>query len=216
MKETTRNRAPNFTEREKDALLDLVEEFKNIVESKTTDKITTKTKNRVWDRITLKFNAVMGARREAHQLKKCYENIKKKARKDLAANRQAVRATGGGPCPTPLSRTTERLTSFIGPLLEPLANCFDSDAVPSEVHEDTQSITTEQYYLPWDPEFEVTNPSSQDSDQQDQTPMTPAPSGSSPVPSGAMPCRQTQPRQGPNRPLKRSSTASEATAIYNR
>ncbi|KAG0439472.1 hypothetical protein HPB47_016633, partial [Ixodes persulcatus] len=103
----------------------------------------------------------MGARREAHQLKKCYENIKKKARKDLAANRQAVRATGGGPCPTPLSRTTERLTSFIGPLLEPLANCFDSDAVPSEVHEDTQSITTEQYYLPWDPEFEVTNPSSQ-------------------------------------------------------
>ena len=46
--------------------------------------------------------------------------------------------------------------------------------------------------------------------------MTPAPSGSSPVPSGAMPCRQTQPRQGPNRPLKRSSTASEATAIYNR
>ncbi|KAG0413007.1 hypothetical protein HPB47_009843 [Ixodes persulcatus] len=131
-KKTTRNRAPNFTEREKDALLDLVEEFKNIVESKTTDKIITKTKNRVWDRITLKFNAVMGARREAHQLKKCYETIKKKARKDLAANRLAVRATGGGPCPTPLSRTTERLTAFIGPLQEPLPNRFDSDAVPSE------------------------------------------------------------------------------------
>ncbi|KAG0414841.1 hypothetical protein HPB47_007994 [Ixodes persulcatus] len=82
-------------------------------------------------------------------------------RQHFERNWLAVRATGGGPCPTPLSRTTERLTSFIGPLLEPLANCFDSDAVPSEVHEDTQSITTEQYYLPWDPEFEVTNPSSQ-------------------------------------------------------
>ncbi|KAG0431025.1 hypothetical protein HPB47_022165 [Ixodes persulcatus] len=70
----------------------------------------------------------MGSRREAYQLKKCYENIKKKARKDLAVNRLAVRATGGGPCPTPLSRTTERLTAFIGPLLEPLPNRFDSDA----------------------------------------------------------------------------------------
>lgn len=46
--------------------------------------------------------------------------------------------------------------------------------------------------------------------------MTPAPSGSSPVRSGAMPCRQTQPRQGPNGPVKRSSAAADATAIYNR
>ncbi|KAG0413081.1 hypothetical protein HPB47_009773 [Ixodes persulcatus] len=78
----------------------------------------------------------MDARREAHQLKKIYENIKKKARKDYAANRLAVRATGGGPCPTPLSRTTERLTAFIGPLLEPLPNRFDSDAQSSALWND--------------------------------------------------------------------------------
>lgn len=104
-KGTTRNQAPNFFEPKKDALLDLMEEFKNIVESKTTNKITTKTKNWVWDPIAL------GAGREVHQLKTMLQNIK--ARKDLVANRLAVRATEGGPCPTPLSRTTEGLTAFI-------------------------------------------------------------------------------------------------------
>lgn len=46
-------------------------------------------------------------------------------------------------------------------------------------------------------------------------PIAPVPSGSSPVHSGAVPRRQTQPRQGPKRPVQRSSAAADATAIYN-
>lgn len=87
----------------------------------------------VLDRITLKLNAVMGTGREVHQLKqKMAQKHKKKAWKDLAAKRLAVRATGGGPCLTPLIKTTKRMRAFSGMLTEPLHNRFDADAVPSE------------------------------------------------------------------------------------
>lgn len=126
---TPYHRGPNFTEREKERLLDIINEFRPTIENKTTNSTSLKSKNRAWDQVTIRFNsASLSARRDTKALKKCYENMKKKARVDLANQRTAIIATGGGPYRGDVSGSTSRVAAMIGPLLEPLPNPFDSDA----------------------------------------------------------------------------------------
>lgn len=91
-----------YTLEEKELLLELVAKYKTIIENKQSDNAMLRAKARTWEKLTEEFNAQPNvSKRDVKQLKKCLENIKSKAKKDSARERQHIYATGGGP---PLDR----------------------------------------------------------------------------------------------------------------
>ena len=78
--ESSNNRTPNFTLAEKDVLLDIVGEFKAVIENKKTDHVSTDQKVAAWREIAEKYNEAVyfGAQRSAKQLENCWKNAKSK------------------------------------------------------------------------------------------------------------------------------------------
>lgn len=78
-------RSKNFTEREKMLLIEVAKEFVHIIDNKRTDGTSVDAKKRAWMELCNKFNAVSetGFRTEK-QLHALYDNIKKKARKNMS------------------------------------------------------------------------------------------------------------------------------------
>lgn len=78
-------RSKNFTEREKMLLIEVAKEFVSIIDNKKTDGTSVEAKKQAWMALTNKYNAVSetGVRTEK-QLHALYDNLKKKARKNLS------------------------------------------------------------------------------------------------------------------------------------
>nr|CAI5870007.1 unnamed protein product [Callosobruchus analis] len=85
-------RIPNFSPGEKTSLMRIILKQANIIESKTTNKVSIDYKSEAWKQITNEFNstAPILCYRTAQQLKRLYENKKKDLRKKLAENKQEV------------------------------------------------------------------------------------------------------------------------------
>lgn len=81
-----RVRSTNYTMEEKACLINIINKYKNIVESKKTDKLSWKDKSNAWETIANEFNASAPNRtyRSTESLKKFYENLKKDTRKSAA------------------------------------------------------------------------------------------------------------------------------------
>lgn len=80
-----RHRSSNYTVNERMLLLNIIKEFQDIIHNKKTDHATIKIKSETWTKIVNKFNAVSWPNkilRTEESLKKFYENIKKKVRKE--------------------------------------------------------------------------------------------------------------------------------------
>ncbi|KAF5298302.1 hypothetical protein FQR65_LT09813 [Abscondita terminalis] len=92
-----RNRDNNFTKEEELLFLTEIEKYKNIIECKMTDKINSSEKNDAWRKIQIGFNSNNGSHRNLEQLKNKYDNLKCKARKVVAENKNYIRGRGGGP-----------------------------------------------------------------------------------------------------------------------
>lgn len=76
--ESKRKRAVNFTEAEKVILTDLVFRYKNIIENKRSDAITSKDKDKTWKVIEQLFNSMCSIEfRSSEVLKSCWDNLKK-------------------------------------------------------------------------------------------------------------------------------------------
>jgi hypothetical protein len=74
----------HFSTFEKSLLLELVGKNKTVIESKETDFGTTDKKSKVWNAIAEEFNADSSvSSRNAKQLKKKWENLKHRAKKDV-------------------------------------------------------------------------------------------------------------------------------------
>ena len=72
-------REKNYTEQEKESLIEIVKEYHNIVENKQTDGTSVKLKNEAWEAIAARYNATSHTGiRSASQLRLLYECIKKK------------------------------------------------------------------------------------------------------------------------------------------
>ncbi|KAG5863950.1 hypothetical protein JTB14_006841 [Gonioctena quinquepunctata] len=84
-------------------LVEEVEKFKNIIECKTSDKVSNSNKIEALNKVTFQLNAKgpIQQARSMEQLKAKYENLKTKARKCAAENRGYYRGTGGGPTNEP-------------------------------------------------------------------------------------------------------------------
>ena len=79
-----KERLPPLTAEEKILLLELVNASKKIVECKKSDCGSIKTKQKAWTKITKEFCSQPGTtRRSDKQLKKCWENLKRKSKKEV-------------------------------------------------------------------------------------------------------------------------------------
>ncbi|XP_046384742.1 myb/SANT-like DNA-binding domain-containing protein 3 [Ischnura elegans] len=122
-------RGNNFSELEKSRLLDLVETYSNVIENKRTDATTCHEKMKAWEGISVAFNSTeTNAVRTWKQLKNCYENMKRRAKKNAADEKIERYKTGGGSCHTQLTSQEERLIGMVKDQFNSLRNPADSDA----------------------------------------------------------------------------------------
>ena len=79
-------RSSNFSKTEKENLVDIIlVKYKEVIENKRTDLVTSKSREKAWKEIECDFNSRNTEHfRDWKSLKLCYENIKKKTKKSLA------------------------------------------------------------------------------------------------------------------------------------
>ncbi|CAG9773628.1 unnamed protein product [Ceutorhynchus assimilis] len=132
-----KKRAPNFSPREKNMLLNTVFAFKGVIENKKTDSVTWRQKDDAWDQIASLFNSQTpeNHHRTKDSLRKLYENIKKNVRKDVAFEKREHIKTGGGPGDEPIwDATTELALSIMNhKTVNGLPNQYDLDAQDNEI-----------------------------------------------------------------------------------
>ncbi|KAK7789174.1 hypothetical protein R5R35_009941 [Gryllus longicercus] len=124
-----RTRSANFTIAEREILLEIVKENRNLIENKGTSDVSNREKNIGWSIVEEEFNASsIVTKRSAKCLRKCWENLKKAARKSVAAEKEEIFRTGGG-LPKAAVRDTilEGVLSLISPSSR-IENNYDCDA----------------------------------------------------------------------------------------
>ncbi|XP_063222479.1 myb/SANT-like DNA-binding domain-containing protein 3 [Bacillus rossius redtenbacheri] len=117
-----------FSEKEKITLVDLVQERLGILECKRTDGVFCKRKEEAWQELASYFNSCCEVKRTAKQLKTCYENIKKRARKSTAVDKVEIKKTGGGGFVSKVTPLESRVIGMIQCQFAPLKSSVDSDA----------------------------------------------------------------------------------------
>lgn len=85
MESKKRCRSKNFTDREKEELLNIVESYCSILENKKTDNISVKKKKNTWEDIKNQYNAIQtSGERNINQLQHLYDESKRRAKKNFA------------------------------------------------------------------------------------------------------------------------------------
>ncbi|XP_060845283.1 myb/SANT-like DNA-binding domain-containing protein 3 [Rhopalosiphum padi] len=86
-----------FIAEEITCLEELILKYKHIITTKKSDSITVALKQKTWMTVEKEFNAQgLFVNRTADQLKKRWENMLQSRKKELAAEKQERRKTGGG------------------------------------------------------------------------------------------------------------------------
>ncbi|XP_039303469.1 myb/SANT-like DNA-binding domain-containing protein 3 [Solenopsis invicta] len=124
-----RKRAQNFSEAEKICLINLIQQYKDVLENKKSDAVTSKDKDKCWKVIEHLFNSrSSGEFRNSEVLKSCWDNLKKKT-KFFADEKMQIYKTGGGPYVSKSDVILERAREIIKPSVDGLTNNFDSDDI---------------------------------------------------------------------------------------
>ncbi|XP_069694751.1 myb/SANT-like DNA-binding domain-containing protein 3 [Periplaneta americana] len=122
-------RGKNFDDFEKNFLIELIADYKHIIENKKTDSVTVRTENKAWEEIAIKYNAsCRTGPRSAKQLHALYNCMKKAARKDLNRDKMERYKTGGGVFIPNLSETGSKIINLLQPQFKPLDTAYDSSA----------------------------------------------------------------------------------------
>ena len=126
----TRQRKYNFSFREKELLVTLIERHGGVVESRTGDGVTIEQKVAAWADVQARFNQMNGAAQERSvtELKKCYWNLKQKTKKALDAGREASAAGGSAKIDRVLWRIAQLAPEQFEGLLD--LHCEVVDAAP--------------------------------------------------------------------------------------
>ncbi|XP_066587621.1 myb/SANT-like DNA-binding domain-containing protein 3 [Prorops nasuta] len=86
-----------FCIKEKEILCDIINKYKSIIINKSTDGVTNKEKEETWLKVTNDFNEYNLSTRTPQQLRKCWENMVQKNRKENTKRKAHRLRTGGGP-----------------------------------------------------------------------------------------------------------------------
>jgi molybdopterin biosynthesis enzyme MoaB len=117
-----------FSELEKSLITELVSKHKNVIESKRNDYKGIKQNTMAWETLTEEFNSQAGVKkRESKQIKKCWENMKSRAKKSIAKEKREAKLTGGGTPSTERDEGAAAVVSIIPAQMTSLYNPFDDD-----------------------------------------------------------------------------------------
>ncbi|KAJ3640329.1 hypothetical protein Zmor_003636 [Zophobas morio] len=156
-KKAKRERGRNFTEKEKEAVVEIIERYRPQLENKVTDATSHREKQAAWEKVIHECNATsQTAPRTVKQLKVLWANIKRTTKKSIAEEnkkryletreeydgeyvaslkrlkmdeKKERSKTGGGQCNTQLSDMDARILAMVEPQARPLCNIFDCDNV---------------------------------------------------------------------------------------
>ena len=128
-KEFKENQRTNYTSQEKWLILELVSPHKNVINNKAKGSGPNIAKAKVWEELVRQFNSSgsIQTKREWTQLRKEYENMKDRAKREDARIKSSRRLTGGGPGLGEVSEMTKKIMSHCASTFEPLDNAIDSD-----------------------------------------------------------------------------------------
>ena len=75
-----------FLHKKKKILIHIIEKYQDVIECKKTDKVSVQEREKVWDGIAQEFNDILLSEpmRTSRQLKMCYENLKRRIRKEVS------------------------------------------------------------------------------------------------------------------------------------
>lgn len=117
-----------FSELEKSIIRELVGKHKDVLESKRNDYRSIKQKTSAWETLTEEFNSQAGVnKRDSKQIKKCWENIKSRAKKYIAKEKREAKLTGGGTASSERDEGAAAVVSIIAAQMTSLDNPFDDD-----------------------------------------------------------------------------------------
>ena len=103
-----------FSELEKSIITELVAKHENVIEVKRNDYKTIKQKDMPWEALTEGFNCEAGVtKQKSKQIKKCWENIKSRAKKCIAKRKREAKLTGGGSASTERDEGAAAVVSII-------------------------------------------------------------------------------------------------------
>lgn len=114
-------------------IINLVKKYKDIIENKKTDQVTTIDKKKCWETISKEFNSQQLSHKTAKQLKTCYNNMKLKHRKEAAERKRDVMRTGGGPATIKKETQYSAIAELVDPGITASSNPFDDDGDTEEV-----------------------------------------------------------------------------------
>ena len=131
--DSKRLRMKNFSELEKQKLVDLIKKFPIILSKEKTSSVLN-SKIKAWESLQEEYNADQNVtHRELDQLKACISNLTCKAKKEEAVRRRDFNKTGGGPSNQVVSPETEIITSLIPSVFKPLDVPDSDDPVISKL-----------------------------------------------------------------------------------
>ncbi|XP_072377429.1 uncharacterized protein [Diabrotica undecimpunctata] len=147
MSAAKRSRSVNFTKEEELLLIEEVSKYKSIIECKTTNKLNWNEKENAWKKIVANFNSKNFHTRTLDQVRAKYDNIKSKARKEVAKLRCYQAGTGGGPCSSfNLDTSTDAVLNLMNlKTVMGLTAEFDSDSI--EINKDIQNDVGELFEM---------------------------------------------------------------------
>ncbi|KAK9728675.1 Myb/SANT-like DNA-binding domain [Popillia japonica] len=121
-------RSKNFTQKEKDFLLELVMSQKDIVENKKTDATSIQEEDMCWENITNVYNNINNSSvRSSKQLRELYAFLKRKAIKNLYNDKAEVMKTGG-PYTPKCDAQNLKIVAQLTSQFYPDSNPYDSSA----------------------------------------------------------------------------------------
>ncbi|XP_066600088.1 fibrinogen silencer-binding protein-like [Prorops nasuta] len=131
MTEEKRKHGSNFSESEKQSLVNIVIDYKNIIENKKTDSICSKEKDECWIKISKIFNASSSSTtpRDVKSLKSCWDNLKKKCRKYSVEQTAHLYKTGGGSYKENKDPVLDKVSSVLKSSIKGLYNPYDNDQI---------------------------------------------------------------------------------------
>ncbi|XP_077259653.1 uncharacterized protein LOC143895984 isoform X2 [Temnothorax americanus] len=121
---------------EKKIFLEILKDFKHVIEVKKSDSSTLRDKEIAWDEICNRYNdsSMIFQERTVAQLKKLWTNMKQNQRELLTKEKQARLATGGGP-PPPETNIDPDVAAIAPHLLETAPILFTSNMTDNEIKE---------------------------------------------------------------------------------
>ncbi len=119
----------NYSALEKNVLLELVEERKDIIENKKNDGRMIGKKEEAWQDICKIFGSRHGVnKRTVKQLKALWKNMKGKAKKAIATERRERIKTGGGKADDTMDSVSQKINVMMPQQMNSLSNPYDDDA----------------------------------------------------------------------------------------